>query len=100
MRDVISKLQDLRRLTWTERSSSSGTAGCFLKAREETGGGTWFYKLSCYDSYRGIYGHECVNEVIASRLMELLSIPHLECRLVHTLVEIDGASGASLLQSS
>ncbi|WP_165062669.1 type II toxin-antitoxin system HipA family toxin [Adlercreutzia sp. ZJ154] len=100
MRDVISKIQDLRKLSWTERATSSGTAGCFLKAREETGAGAWFYKLSCYDSYRGIYGHECVNELIASRLMELLGIPHLQYRLVHALVNVDGAQYETWLNRS
>ena len=90
MRDVTRALQDLRYLSWSERANTSGTGGCFLKAKEETGSGTWYYKLSCYDSYRGIYGHECVNELIASRLMSFLGIEHVEYRLVHALITVDG----------
>ncbi len=89
MRDIISEQQDLRHLRWSERANTSGTAGCFLKAREETGGTLWYYKLSCYDSYRGVYGHECANEIIASRLMDLFSVPHLSYKLIHALVLID-----------
>ena len=37
MQDVISELQDLRYLEWSERANTSGTAGCFLKSREQTG---------------------------------------------------------------
>lgn len=90
MRDITFAVQDLRHLTWSERATTSGTGGCFLKAREEVGSGTWYYKLSCYDSYRGVYGHECVNELIASRLMEVLAIEHVEYRLVHARVLVDG----------
>lgn len=90
MRDIIYELQDLRRLTWSEKANASGTGGCFLKSREETGAGTWYYKLSCYDSYYGVYGHECVNEIVAGRLMAALGIPHLEYRLVNAMVNIDG----------
>lgn len=60
-----------------------------MKAREETGGSLWYYKLSCYDSYRGVYGHECANEIIASRLMDLFSVPHLSYKLIHATVLID-----------
>lgn len=100
MRDITYKLQDLRRLEWSERANTSGTAGCFLKSREQTGAGLWYYKLSCYDSYRGIYGHECVNEIVASRLMEILGVRHLEYRLVHALVKIDGVEHETWLNRS
>lgn len=100
MRDVVSELQDLRYLVWSERANTSGTAGCFLKSREQTGAGLWYYKLSCYDSYRGIYGHECANEIVASRLMEILGVEHLEYRLVHALVDIDGIEYETWLNRS
>lgn len=99
-RDVTKTLQDLRHLDWTERATTSGTAGCFLKARETVGAGTWYYKLSCYDSYRGIYGHECVNEIVASRLMGILGVEHLKYRLVHGLVSIDGVQHETWLSRS
>ena len=98
--DVTKKMQDLRHLTWDERATPSGTAGCFLKARERIGQTTWFYKLSCYDSYRGVYGHECVNEIVAARLMEILGVSHLEYHLVHALVRVDGEEFETWLNRS
>lgn len=100
MNDVITKIQDLRHLDWSERANTSGTAGCFLKSREQTGGGLWYYKLSCYDSYRGIYGHECVNEIVASRLMSILGVEHVEYRLVHALICVNGKESETWLNRS
>ena len=100
MNDVITKLQDLRGLNWSERANTSGTAGCFLKSREQTGAGVWYYKLSCYDSYRGIYGHECANEIVASRLMSILGINHLEYRLLHARICIAGKEYETWLNRS
>ena len=100
MRDVITKLQDLRHLDWSERANTSGTAGCFLKSKEQTGAGVWYYKLSCYDSYRGIYGHECANEIVASRLMSILGVEHLEYRLVHALICVNGVEHETWLNRS
>lgn len=90
MEDIILKLQDMRDLDWAARKISPGTPGCFLKAYEETDGKRVYYKLSNYDSYRGVFGHECVNELIVSRVMDVLGIPHVAYRLVHALVVIDG----------
>ena len=98
--DVVRKLQDLRRLTWDERATSSGTSGCFLKAREGSGAAARYYKLSCYDSYRGIYGHECANEVVAARLFGILGIEHVRYRLVHALVLVDGVEHETWLDVS
>ena len=89
MRDMIEKLQDLRHLQWSESIETSGTGGMLLKASEGAGTGRVYYKLSCYDSFSEIYGHECVNELIASRLFELLGIPHVRYTLVHALVTVE-----------
>ena len=72
MEDFINKLQDLRHLDWVNKKISIGTPGCFLKAYEEIDGTRIYYKMSNYDSYRGIFGHECVNELIVSRLLDIL----------------------------
>ena len=37
-----------------------------------------------------MYGHECVNELIASRLMDALCIEHVPYRLVHARVAVGG----------
>ena len=90
MNDFIAELQDLRYLDWTDKKLSIGTPGCFLKAYEEKNSVRFYYKLSNYDSYRGIFGHECVNELIVSRLLDVLEIPHLRYQLVYAELCIDG----------
>lgn len=89
MEDLILELQDFRHLDWSLRKMSPGTPGCFLKAYEEKEGTRIYYKLSNYDSYRGIYGHENVNELIVSRLLNILGIPHVHYRLIHARLLID-----------
>ena len=69
---------------------SPGTRGCFLKAYEEVNGKRLYYKLSNYDSYRGVFGHECVNELIVSRVMNVLGIPHVMYQLIHAQIILDG----------
>lgn len=90
MKDFIQDIQDLRHLDWTDKKVSLGTPGCFLKAYEEKDGIRTYYKLSNYDSYRGIFGHECVNELIVSRLLDILEIPHLSYQLVYAVLCING----------
>ena len=90
MGDLITTLQDMRHLNWSESYQTSGTSGTFLKANEGAGTGRVYYKLSCYDNYRGIFGHECVNELVASRLLGLMGIEHVGYKLIHALVEVDG----------
>ena len=89
MEDIVIEMQDMRHLDWAARKMSPGTPGCFLKAYEEINGKRMYYKLSNYDSYRGVFGHECVNELIVSRLMNVLSIPHVTYRLVHATIKVD-----------
>ena len=82
--------QDLRHLRWSHARSSSGTAGTFLKSQSTISGEKIYYKLSGYDSEKGIIGHECVNEIIVDRLLSLLGVEHLRYELIHADVEIDG----------
>lgn len=98
-RDITESVQDLTRLTWSERASSSGTAGTYLKAREGTGARMRYYKLSRFNGV-AIDGHECVNEIVAARLMDLLGVEHLAYRLVHARVLIDGEEYVTWLNSS
>lgn len=90
MRDILCELQDMRHLDWAARKMSPGTPGCFLKAYEEVNGKRLYYKLSNYDSYRGVFGHECVNELIVSRVMNVLGIPHVMYQLIHAQIILDG----------
>lgn len=82
-------IADLTHLTWSLSRNSSGTAGSFLKAFEEIDGVKYYYKMSNFDTIRGVYGHECVNEKVAENIAELLAIPHLHYDLVHANVCID-----------
>ena len=89
MEQIVHELQDMTYLSWTKTRTSSGTAGSFLKAYEEETDGKIYYKLSNYDAWHGIIGHECVNEIIVDRLLSLLGIEHLSYQLIHALVRID-----------
>ena len=76
-------------LSWAKARNSSGTAGSFLKAYDEGPDGKTYYKLSNYDAWNGIVGHECVNEIIVDRLLSILGIEHLSYQLIHANVLID-----------
>ena len=88
-RDIISELQDLHYLKWSKTRNSSGTAGSFLKSYDDSGKIKKYYKLSDYDIINGIVGHECVNEIIVGRLMDVFGIEHLQYRLIHASILIN-----------
>jgi len=87
---VITEKQDLTYLKWSHGRNSSGTAGTFLKSQSTVSGEKLYYKLSNFDSEKGIVGHECVNEIIVDRLLTILGVEHLEYQLIHADVEIEG----------
>ena len=97
---IISDIQDMTYLDWARIRNSSGTAGSFLKAYSELDGEKVYYKLSCYDSYYGIVGHECINEVIADRLLSVLGVEHLSYQLAHAKVKIFGKEYVTWLCAS
>lgn len=86
---IIRELQDMTYLSWSKIRNSSGTAGSFLKSYSELGGKKIYYKLSNFDKINGIIGHECVNEIIVDRLLNILGIPHLHYQLIHANILID-----------
>ena len=98
-RDIVRALQDLTDLDWNERASSSGTAGTYLKACTGSGSRLLYYKLPRYNGVV-IDGYECVNELVASRLMDALGVNHLAYRLIHAKVLIDGIEYETWLNSS
>lgn len=100
MEQIIYKLQDMTHLNWAKVRASSGTAGSFLKTYEETPDGKIYYKLSNYDSFRGVVGHECINEIIVDRLLTLLGIEHLSYQLIHAVVLIDNKQTETWLCAS
>ena len=79
----------MRYLDWTKSRKSSGPAGTFLKAYDDSGAIKKYYKLSDYDPINGIIGHECVNEIIVQRLLRILKIDHLDYKLIHALIMLD-----------
>ena len=87
---VITELQDLTYLKWSHTRNSSGTAGTFLKSQSVISGEKVYYKLSNYDSEKGIIGHECVNEIIVDRLLTILGVEHLEYQMIHANIDVDG----------
>lgn len=87
---LIHEKQDLTYLTWSKIRNSSGTAGSFLKAYSELGGSKIYYKLSNYDSTRGVTGHESVNELIVDRLLTILGVEHLHYQLIHADILVNG----------
>ncbi len=90
MNQIIHEKQDMTYLNWSKIRNSSGTAGSFLKAYSDLGGIKTYYKLSNYDSVRGIIGHECINELIVDRLLTRLGVEHLSYQLIHADVLLDG----------
>ena len=69
---IIHEKQSMEYLQWSQIRSSSGTAGSFLKATDDLQKPKKYYELSQYDTVNGIIGHECVNELIADRLLNIL----------------------------
>ena len=100
LRDVVHTTQDLTYLDWSESVTSSATGGSYLKARAGDGAEATYYKLSCYDEVNGVYGHECVNEIIAARLMDMLFVEHVPYRLIHARVLVDGREHETWLSES
>ena len=87
---IIKEKQDLTYLKWSHIRGSSGTAGTFLKAESSLDGVKKYYKLSNFDSVRGVVGHECVNEIIVDRLLTILNVEHLSYELINADISIDG----------
>ena len=87
---LIHKKQDLTYLTWSLIRSSSGTAGSFLKATDDLQKPKIYYKLSNYDVINGVVGHECVNELIVDRLLNILGVEHLHYDLLHADINVNG----------
>jgi hypothetical protein len=97
---VITEKQDMTFLKWSHIRRSSGTAGTFLKAESVLGGVKKYYKLSNYDQVNGVVGHECVNELIVDRLLDILGVEHIHYELINALVEIEGKECSAYICSS
>ena len=98
--EIIHEKQDLTYLSWSLIRSSSGTAGSFLKATDDLQQPKIYYKLSNYDGINGIVGHECINEIIVDRLLNILGIEHLHYDLIHADIDVDGKEMETYLCAS
>lgn len=83
------RVLDLTHLSWTLSRNSSGIAGSFLKSYEESEGMKYYYKMSNFDTIRGVYGHECINEIVAGNIADALNISHLQYDLLHANVRVN-----------
>ncbi len=88
--DITKSTQDLRYLTWDERSQPSGLAMVEPTAREGTGSRAVIYRLPSRLFRETRLAVEAVNELVACRLMDFLGVPHVDTRLINALVCIDG----------
>ena len=57
-------------------------------------------KLSDYDLVNGIIGHECINEIVVCRLLEILGVEHVDYQLIYADVVIDGKTHETWLNAS
>ena len=80
---------DLRGEVWSRTAGSLASDGVYMKTELPIDGTMYYLKLSRYDSFRGIYGHESVNELIAYRLGKILSFNVPEGYLRKCIVRID-----------
>ena len=87
--DFIKEKINLTYLEWDKTRESSGTAGSLLKSFEIKDNKKIYYKLSNYDKVFGITGMESINELIVSRLLNVLGVYHLEYQLIHADVSIN-----------
>ncbi|SEM24989.1 hypothetical protein SAMN04487770_13038 [Butyrivibrio sp. ob235] len=100
MPTIIKEKQNLTYLKWSHIRHSGGTAGTFLKSSSTLGKKKEYYKLSLFDSEKGIIGHECINEIIADRLLTILGIEHLSYTLINADIAIDGRIYSTYLCAS
>ncbi|MBQ0035711.1 MAG: hypothetical protein KBT35_02205 [Firmicutes bacterium] len=94
------KKQDLTFLNWSKSRKTSGTAGSFLKAYDDTGKIKKYYKLSNFYIESKSFGHECINEVVVDRLLNILGFNHLNYELIYADIAIDEKRYETYLCSS
>ena len=80
---------DLRGEVWSRSAGSLASDGVYMKTELPIDGTMYYLKLSRYDSFRGIYGHESINELIAYRLGKTLGFNVPEGYLRKCIVRID-----------
>lgn len=79
------KQVDSTALSWHRTDMAGSSVGSLYKATQLDNGTLQYYKLSRYVGGR-VVGHESINEVIVSRLLDVLGLEHT----THTLVDAAG----------
>jgi hypothetical protein len=90
---------DLTNLNWWADNNGS-TEGTYPKSNRYENDVKYWYKASAYNIDFGFYGIESISEVIASRVMDILGILHVEYCLINAQVIIDGRLCTTVLCKS
>lgn len=91
MQDIIHDTQDMTWLEWGWNRQTPGSVGTFMKAYSiGEDGKKIYFKLSNFDVNKGVIGHECINELIAARLLSILGIEHLDYQLINADIKVSG----------
>lgn len=86
MLDVV----DMTTYNWEEKNlPSTGTTGVYFKIVRDESDGRYYYKLSNFDEYRDFVGLEAANEVIASRLGNILGLSVVQNEPVYVKISIN-----------
>lgn len=79
-------------LTWAGWASeaAASAAGELPKTTAIEGGVTYYFKTSSYDPKLGFYGVEAQNELVASRMLDCLGVPHAHYELYNARFTMGG----------
>ena len=78
---------DLTGYTWHKLSEAGTSHGSLYKVTLNYNGKTYFLKLSMIIG-KEVVGHESINEVIVSRLLDVLKLPHTRYDLIVAKIKI------------
>lgn len=81
-------MYDLTYLEWYDRCSGTSSYGMLNKAEEIIADEHFYYKMSRMLGNK-VVGFDSVYEVIASRFLDILGIPHVSYELINALVHIN-----------
>lgn len=81
---------DLTALNWSTTHNGGVSYGCYYKASEVKNGVKWYYKCSNFYQGQEVFGDESVNEVICSRLLNILGFNCVNYTLVLAKIKIQG----------
>lgn len=84
------KVVDLTHLNWSTTHNGGISYGCYYKATSIENGKKYYYKCSNFYSNVQKFGDESINEVIISRLLEILGIECVKYTLVKAKIRIKG----------